>query len=111
MGGLPLATGVALRLGRPLIYVRKDRKDHGTMKQLEGDYNQGQRVLLIDDVATTGGSLIEAARILRSSGLEVAEALVVVDREEGAREALRSEGIELYSLTTLKRILEVAGSV
>jgi len=109
VGGLPLATALAYELGKPLIYVRRERKDHGTMKQLEGDYSRGARVLLVDDVATTGGTLSEATRVLRSEGLEVEAALVVVDREEGAREALRSLGVELLSLTTLRRLLEVGG--
>jgi orotate phosphoribosyltransferase len=109
VGGLPLATALAYELGKPLIYVRKERKDHGTMKQLEGDYSKGARVLLVDDVATTGGTLSEATRVLRGEGLEVEAALVVVDREEGAREALRGLGVELFSLTTLRRLLEVGG--
>lgn len=109
VGGLPLAAALALVLEKPLVYVRKDRKDHGTMRQLEGDYREGARALLVDDVATTGGSLLDALRVLRSHGLTAGEALVVVDREEGAREALAAEGVRLYSLTTLKRLLEVGG--
>jgi len=110
VGGLPLATALAYELGKPLIYVRKERKDYGTMKQLEGNYVKGARVLLVDDVATTGGTLSEATRVLRSEGLEVEAALVVVDREEGAREAMKSLGVELLSLTTLRKLLEVSGS-
>ncbi|QOJ79165.1 orotate phosphoribosyltransferase [Infirmifilum lucidum] len=111
VGGLPLATGVALALSKPLIYVRRDRKDHGTMKQLEGDFEPGAKAILVDDVATTGGSLLEALKVLRSSGLIADTALVVVDREEGAREALEAEGVRLVGLTTLKRVLEVGASV
>lgn len=108
VGGLPLATALAFELGEPLIYVRMDRKDHGTMRQLEGDYRQGQLVLLVDDVATTGGSLLNAIQVLRSHGLTVRDALVVVDREEGASQALEAEGVRLNGLTTLKKLLEVS---
>ncbi|ABL78546.1 orotate phosphoribosyltransferase [Thermofilum pendens] len=105
VGGLPIATALAYTLGKPLIYARREKKAHGTMKQLEGDYARGMKVLLVDDVATTGGTLLDIARLLKSEGLEVVEALVVVDREEGASEALRSEGLRLRSLTTLKKVL------
>jgi len=107
VGGLPLATGVALALSKPLVYVRRDKKDHGTQKQLEGDFEPGAKVLLLDDVATTGGSLLEALRVARAHGLAADTALVVVDREEGAREALEAEGVKLVSLTTLRKLLEV----
>ncbi|MEZ0346298.1 MAG: orotate phosphoribosyltransferase [Infirmifilum sp.] len=107
VGGLPLSACLAHLLGKPLIYVRKDRKNHGTMRQLEGDYTAGERAIIVDDVATTGGSIIEAARVLRSQGLVVEDAIVVVDREEGAREALEAEGLRLHSLTTLRKLLEV----
>lgn len=109
VGGLPLAAALAYELGKPLIYVRKERKEHGTMKLLEGDFEKNSLVLLVDDVATTGGTLAETCRILRGEGLRVEDALVVVDRQEGAGEALRELGVRLHSLTTLKKLLEVGG--
>lgn len=105
VGGLPLATAIAYEMSKPLIYARREKKTHGTMKQLEGDYVKGSKILLIDDVATTGGTLIDIIGLLRGEGLEVTKALVVVDRGEGAREALQSIGVSLDSLTTLESIL------
>ena len=106
IGGLPLATAIAYEMSKPLIYARREKKTHGTMKQLEGDYARGSRILIIDDVATTGGTLVDIVNLVKSEGLEVTGALVVVDRGEGAREALRNIGVVLDSLTTLENILK-----
>ncbi|MEM2729374.1 MAG: phosphoribosyltransferase family protein, partial [Candidatus Korarchaeum sp.] len=89
-----------------LIYVRKERKEHGTEGLLEGFLNR-KSYLVVDDVATTGGSISHAARIVRGHGSEVREAWVVVDRMQGAAENLRSEGIELRSLATLPEIVSM----
>lgn len=107
VGGLPLATAIAYVLHKPMIYVRKEKKEHGTGRLVEGDWAAGSTALLVDDVATTGGSLREAAEILISNGLRVEKALVVVDRLEGAREALAQLGIELMSLITLDELLSL----
>ena len=106
IGGLPLATAIAYEMSKPLIYARREKKTHGTMKQLEGDYARGSRILIIDDVATTGGTLVDIVNLVKSEGLEVTGALIVVDRGEGAREALRNIGVVLDSLTTLENILK-----
>ncbi len=106
VGGLPLATAVAYRLSIPLIYVRKERKEHGTKSLLEGYVKPGTRVLVMDDVATTGGSLLRAVEEVRELGGIVERALVVVDRRQGADEALQRYGIRLESLTTLPEIVE-----
>lgn len=105
-GGIPLATMVAFILDKPLIYVRKKPKEHGTQKLIEGDASLGGLSLIVDDVATTGSSLIRAVNALRESGFYVENALVVVDRGEGAEQALKGLGVNLRSLTTLKDLLQ-----
>lgn len=105
-GGIPLASMLALRLGAPLAYVRAERKDHGLGKLVEGASVEGARVLVIDDVATTGGSIERATAVIRAGGGIVEDALVVVDRGEGAKERLERAGVRLWSLTTLKNIIE-----
>ncbi len=106
VGGLPLATAVALLKSRPLIYVRKEKKEHGTMSKLEGRVEDDVYVV-IDDVATTGGSLLRAIRSVREAGAEVREAWVVIDRLQGAREALREENVVLRSIATLPEIVRL----
>ena len=103
--GIPLATAISLYLEKPLIYVRKGRKGHGLGKLIEGDYREGALALLVDDVATTGNSLVHGVKALRSEGLRVQEAFVLVDREQGALEALTNLGVKLRRLTSLSAIV------
>ena len=97
--GIPFAALVAYKLKKPLIYVRKEvERAHGRGKLVEGVLHRGERVVLIDDVATTGGSLILTAKSVHSFGGEVAGAVVLVDREQGATENLKKAGVELHYL-------------
>lgn len=105
IGGLPLATAVAMITSRPLIYVRKERKEHGTKGRLEGMISE-RTYVVVDDVATTGSSLLRAIKAVREGGAEVEEAWVVIDRLQGAREALEREGVELKSLATLPDVVK-----
>lgn len=107
-GGLPLATMVAFILDKPLVYVRKKPKEHGTQRLVEGDESVRGLAILIDDVATTGSSLLRAAGVLRDAGFRVENALVVVDREEGAAQSLARSGLTLHSLVTLRELLEAS---
>jgi len=93
LGGIPLVTAVSLESGIPAIYVRKKKKGHGNRKQIDGDFD------------TTGGQIVEAALQLKYQGGEVIKIVSVVDREEGAREAIESAGFEYESLFTAKEIL------
>ena len=87
------------------MIIRKERKEYGTSKIIEGDYHPGQVVDIIEDVVTTGGSVLRAINILRDAGLIVNRVISVVDREEGGRENLKKENVELISLIKAKDLL------
>lgn len=95
--GIPLAAYIAFTKKIPMGYVRIERKQHGLESRIEGAV-KGWKVLVVDDVATTGMSLLTSANSLRSMGAEVVAAAAVVDREQGAEETLSSAGIKLYTL-------------
>jgi uridine monophosphate synthetase len=103
--GLPLAVSASLAGDLPLVYPRKEAKDYGTQKRVEGEYRPGQRVAVIDDVVTTGGAKLELIEPLTAAGLEVRDVVVLVDREQGGRQALREAGFELHALFTLRELL------
>jgi orotate phosphoribosyltransferase len=102
LGAVPLAVAVALETNRPFVMVRKEPKDHGTKELIEGDVSPGETFIIVEDVATTGGSTLKVVSALREVGANVSRAVVVVDRQEGAREMLTEHGIELISLFTVK---------
>jgi len=88
LGSVPLAVALSLETKKPYLIVRKGRREHGTGKQVEGSYKSGQRVLVMEDVLTTGGSAKRAAGILEEAGLHITGILAIVDREEGAKDSL-----------------------
>lgn len=96
--GVPFATVVSQKLGIPLIYYRQARKEHGVRKKIEGILGRNDRVLIIDDLITTGESVIEAAEVVRDFGGVVNELAVLLDREQGGRERLKSYRIEPHVL-------------
>lgn len=105
LGGCPLASAVSLvsyQQGAPLdaIYVRKEAKDHGSKRQLEGNDRipAGARVAILEDVITTGGSTLKSAEKLRAAGYDVAGVIALVDREEGGRDAIEAAGLPIVSL-------------
>jgi len=101
LGGVPLATATAIATGKPMVLIRNAKKDYGTAKQFEGVLNPGDRVLITEDIATSGGQSIEAAKMLRDEvGCDVAKIVVVIDRQEGAREAVEAAGFAFASLFT-----------
>lgn len=104
-GGLPWASVLAYSLSKPLVYTRKEVKMHGRERRVEGVLASGDRVLLVDDVITTGKSTLAALESLRAEGGVVEEALVLIDREEGGREHLEKAGVRLH---TVARISEIA---
>ncbi|RMF85801.1 MAG: orotate phosphoribosyltransferase [Planctomycetota bacterium] len=101
LGGVALATAVALETDRPFVIVRNSKKaDYGTGKLIEGRLEAGERVMLVEDVVTSGGQAIEAARALATAGAEVRRVVAVLDRQEGGVEAIRAAGFACESLFT-----------
>jgi uridine monophosphate synthetase len=103
---LPIATAISLQTGWPVIYPRKEAKAYGTRAEIEGFYKPGERVVVIDDLATTGGSKFEAIEKLTSAGLVVEDVAVLIDRQSGARESLEAAGFKLHSALTLTGLLD-----
>ncbi len=103
---LPITTAISLQGNWPMIYPRKSTKDYGTEAAIEGIFNPGETVVVIDDLATTGGSKFEAIEKLKSAGLKVEDVVVLIDRESGAREALEEQGYRMHALFTLTQLLD-----
>lgn len=106
LGSVPLAAVTSVCSHLPYVIIRKERKEYGTGKKVEGEFAAGERVLLIEDVATTGSGMVRAVKTLRDLGLIVDCAIVAVDREEGAKEKLGKIGVSLIPLITARELLE-----
>lgn len=102
LGGIPLVTTACMATGIPCVFVRNQKKEYGTAKQLEGVLNPGDRVTIVEDVATTGGQALEAAKVIRAQGAEVLRIVATIDRMEGARENIEKEGISFQALFTVR---------
>ena len=100
LGAVALAAAASLETGIPFLIVKKASKDYGTQKLVEGEYHAGEKVVVVEDVMTTGAQAIASAERLRALGLEVLFILGIVDREEGARERVEAAGFRLRSLFT-----------
>ena len=98
LGAVPLAASAAMQCGKPCLFVRNQKKEYGSAQQIEGVYNAGEKVVLIEDIVTSGGQVIEAAKTLKDAGLIVLKVIVIIDREEGGREAIEGAGIKMDSL-------------
>jgi len=105
-GGLVIASALAMETVKPLIYVRSKPKDYGTSKSVEGKIHDGMKVLMIDDVATTGGSVVNAIKSLKESNISVKDAYVIVDRMEGAGNAFSELGVKIHSILNILEITE-----
>ena len=99
--GLIIASALAIEIVKPLIYIRQKPKEHGTENVIEGKISKGTRVLIVDDVTTTGLSLINAIKPLKNAGMVVTDAFTIINRFEGAREALAAENVRLYEITDI----------
>ncbi len=104
MGGIPLATILALKTGLPITFVRKKAKDYGTQKFAEGPNIKGKNITLIEDVITTGGQIVESATDLRSIGGIVNKVICVIDRSEGKTEKIKAAGLEYKALFTMEEL-------
>lgn len=108
LAGIPFASQIAYNLKKPFLYVRKGMRHHGRQRRVEGILVSGDRVLLVDDLVTTGLNLKNAAEAIRAEGGVVKEVVVLLDREEGGKEKLEKSGIKVH---TLLRISEVANTL
>ena len=105
LGAVPLAAATAIAADRPYVIVRKATKEYGTGNRIEGTLEADERVVVLEDIATTGASALDAVTALREAGAVVERVLVVVDREEGARELLAEHDVALESLVTASQLL------
>jgi len=111
---IPIATAISLAGNYPMIYPRKEVKAYGTKAEIEGKYYPGETVVVIDDLATTGGSKFEAIEKLTGAGLVVKDVVVLVDRQSGAKESLAEAGYAMHAVLTIRQMLdhwEEAGKV
>jgi uridine monophosphate synthetase len=104
---LPIATAVGLALEKPVLYPRKDVKSYGTGRTIEGHYQAGERVVVLDDLVTTGDSKVTAIAPLEAAGLEVRDIVVLIDREQGGAQQLAERGYRLHSVLGIRRLLDI----
>lgn len=105
LGAVPIAVAVSLASNKPYLMVRKAIKEHGTKKEFEGELTKGDRVLFVEDVITTGGTLRGAIERMRAQGAVVDDVVAVVDREEGGKMTLAEITVRLHALVTAKDLL------
>ena len=103
---IPIATAISLAGNYPMIYPRKEVKTYGTKAEIEGEYRAGETVVVIDDLATTGGSKFEAIEKLTGAGLVVKDVVVLVDRQSGAKESLAQAGYAMHAVLTINEMLD-----
>lgn len=103
---IPIATAISLAGDYPMIYPRKEAKAYGTKATIEGEYQAGETVVVIDDLATTGGSKFEAIEKLTGAGLVVKDVVVLVDRQSGAGESLAQAGYSMHAVMTIGQLLD-----
>lgn len=102
---LPIGVAISLASGRPLIYPRKTAKEYGTGKLVEGSWEVGQKAVIIEDLITSGDSILQAVSAVKAAGLVVTDAVVLIDRQEGGRQELADLGYRLHAVMTLTWLL------
>ena len=108
LGAVPIAAAVSLACGKPYLMVRKATKEHGTKKEFEGELAKGDKVLFVEDVITTGGTLRAAIERMRALGAVISDVVAVVDREEGGKISLAEITVRLHALVAAKDLLASA---
>ncbi len=103
---LPIGVAMALELDRPMIYPRREVKKYGTRRAVEGAFQPGEEILLVDDLITRGGSKLEAIEVLRAASLVVRDVLVLIDREQGGAQDLAEQGYHLHAVLQLSDLLD-----
>jgi orotate phosphoribosyltransferase len=106
LGAVPLVVALSLETNIPYVIVRKEKKEHGTSKQIEGGEIKGKRVLIVEDVTTSGGSVIKTIQIIRENQGIVDKVLAVVDRESGAKEKIKELDVSFIPLLSVNEILK-----
>ena len=107
LAGLPIGTALCLAMDKPLIYPRKTAKSYGTGKSIEGHWQIGQTAVIIDDVITSGDSILHAIVSLKSSGLQVTDAVVLIDREQGGIKSMQEQGYTPHAAITISQLLAI----
>ena len=98
LGAVALVAALALEVGKPFVIVRKGEKEYGTLRRTEGKLETGERLVLVEDVVTSGGQALDAAKYLRDAGFGIVKILVVMDREQGGMEQIRRDGFQAEAL-------------
>ncbi|MCF7687815.1 MAG: orotate phosphoribosyltransferase [Cephaloticoccus sp.] len=104
MGGIPIATMLAQFTGQPTLFIRKTAKAYGTCRYAEGGEVQGKRLLIVEDVVTSGGAILDAVQALRGDGAIITDVVCIIDRQSGGRENLAKAGLNLTSLFTMEEL-------
>ena len=104
---LPMASCLSVKYDLPMVMRRKEAKDHGTKKMVEGVFEKGQTCLIMEDLVTSGISVLETVHSLEEVGLKVNDVVAFIDREQGGREALESKGYHLHTVTTLTEVMNL----
>ncbi len=104
---LPIATAISLDQDWPMVYARKEVKDYGTKKKLEGVYKEGDTALIVDDLITTGGSKFETIEPFETAGLKITDFVVLVDREQGGARMLEEKGYNFHSVIGINELLDI----
>jgi uridine monophosphate synthetase len=107
LAGLPIGTAICLDMDKPLIYPRKTAKSYGTGKSIEGKWQVGQTAVVVDDLVTSGDSILQAIVPLKVAGLQVRDSVVLIDREQGGVAMLQDQGYTLHAVVGLRQLLRL----